>query len=102
MPTASQIEALLPQTQCRQCGYDGCAPYAQAIAHGLWNKARTLAALGEHLPAANIEIEVEFKKPVRLPSEVTLHASVAGPSGQLWLKGSGEIEHMVGRWRPIG
>ena len=34
MPTASQIEALLPQTQCRQCGYDGCAPYAQAIAQG--------------------------------------------------------------------
>ncbi|MBH5330214.1 RnfABCDGE type electron transport complex subunit B [Eikenella sp. S3360] len=32
MPTASQIEALLPQTQCRQCGYDGCAPYAQAMA----------------------------------------------------------------------
>lgn len=34
MPAASQIEALLPQTQCRQCGYDGCAPYAQAIAQG--------------------------------------------------------------------
>ena len=34
MPTASQIEALLPQTQCRQCGYDGCTPYAQAIAQG--------------------------------------------------------------------
>lgn len=76
--------------------------FPQAIAHGLWNKARTLAALGEHLPAANIEIEVEFKKPVRLPSEVILHASVAGPSGQLWLKGAGEIEHMVGRWQPIG
>lgn len=76
--------------------------FPQAIAHGLWNKARTLAALGEHLPAANIEIEVEFKKPVRLPSEVTLHASVAGSSGQLWLKGAGEIEHMVGRWQPIG
>ena len=25
---------LLPQTQCTQCGYDGCAPYAQAIANG--------------------------------------------------------------------
>jgi electron transport complex protein RnfB len=28
-----QIDALLPQTQCTQCGYDGCLPYAQAIAH---------------------------------------------------------------------
>jgi len=26
-----QIEAVLPQTQCRQCGFDGCHPYAQAI-----------------------------------------------------------------------
>lgn len=28
-----QIDALLPQTQCTQCGYDGCLPYAHAIAH---------------------------------------------------------------------
>ena len=27
-----QIDALLPQTQCTQCGYEGCRPYAQAIA----------------------------------------------------------------------
>ncbi|WDU61674.1 MaoC family dehydratase [Pseudomonas poae] len=75
--------------------------FPQAIAHGLWNKARTLAALSEHLPAANIEIEVEFKKPVRLPSEVTLLASAAGSSGELLLKGTGDIEHMVGKWQPI-
>ena len=69
--------------------------------HGLWNKAHTLAALGEHLPAANIEIDVEFRKPVRLPSEVTLLASAAGSSGELLLKGAGDIEHMVGTWQPI-
>jgi len=28
------IDALLPQTQCRRCGYDGCRPYAEAIAAG--------------------------------------------------------------------
>ncbi len=27
----SQVNALLPQTQCAQCGYPGCRPYAQAI-----------------------------------------------------------------------
>ncbi|MFK8051976.1 MAG: electron transport complex subunit RsxB [Woeseiaceae bacterium] len=27
-----KIEALLPQTQCAQCGYPGCKPYAKAIA----------------------------------------------------------------------
>ncbi len=26
-----QINALLPQTQCAQCGYPGCRPYASAI-----------------------------------------------------------------------
>ena len=29
-----QIEALLPQTQCGQCGHMGCRPYAEAIAQG--------------------------------------------------------------------
>ncbi len=29
-----QIDALLPQTQCRQCTYAGCRPYAEAIAKG--------------------------------------------------------------------
>ena len=28
------IDALLPQTQCRRCGYDGCRPYAEAMANG--------------------------------------------------------------------
>ncbi|MDD2032043.1 MaoC family dehydratase [Pseudomonas sp. 39167] len=76
--------------------------FPTAIAHGLWNKARTLAALDEHLPDANVEIDVTFKKPVRLPSEVTLLASAAGSSGDLRLIGSGDLEHMVGSWRPAG
>jgi electron transport complex protein RnfB len=29
-----RIDALLPQTQCRRCGYDGCLPYARAVARG--------------------------------------------------------------------
>ncbi len=29
------IDDLLPQTQCRRCGYDGCRPYAQAISDGI-------------------------------------------------------------------
>jgi electron transport complex protein RnfB len=31
-PVVDQIDALLPQTQCAQCGYPGCRPYAEAIA----------------------------------------------------------------------
>ena len=33
-PLAMRIDALLPQTQCTRCGYDGCRPYAEAIALG--------------------------------------------------------------------
>ncbi len=31
---AARVDALLPQTQCGQCGYPGCRPYAEAIAAG--------------------------------------------------------------------
>ena len=33
-PIADQIDALLPQTQCGQCSFAGCRPYAEAIAAG--------------------------------------------------------------------
>ncbi|MDV3239573.1 MAG: electron transport complex subunit RsxB [Gammaproteobacteria bacterium] len=33
-PVVDQINAILPQTQCGQCGYAGCRPYAEAIAAG--------------------------------------------------------------------
>jgi len=31
---AERIDRLLPQTQCGQCGFDGCLPYARALAQG--------------------------------------------------------------------
>src|SRR5690606_10102698 len=31
---AARIEDLLPQTQCTKCGYEGCRPYAEAVASG--------------------------------------------------------------------
>jgi len=67
-----RLDRLLPQTQCGQCGYAGCRPYAEAMAQGDAGPdrcppggdagARALAALlgvpavpfdrtlGEHLP----------------------------------------------------
>jgi electron transport complex protein RnfB len=33
-PVVDQVDALLPQTQCGQCGHPGCRPYAEAIADG--------------------------------------------------------------------
>ncbi|MBM7060486.1 electron transport complex subunit RsxB [Pseudomonas sp. UL073] len=54
-PIAEQVNALLPQTQCGQCGYPGCKPYSEAIAAGdKINKcppggAATIAALADLL-----------------------------------------------------
>ena len=33
-PMIEKIDSILPQTQCGQCGYPGCKPYATAIASG--------------------------------------------------------------------
>lgn len=33
-PMVDKIDAVLPQTQCGQCGYPGCKPYAEAVARG--------------------------------------------------------------------
>ena len=33
-PIVDQINNILPQTQCGQCGYPGCKPYAEAISNG--------------------------------------------------------------------
>jgi H+/Na+-translocating ferredoxin:NAD+ oxidoreductase subunit B len=31
---STRIDAVLPQTQCARCGFDGCRPYARALAAG--------------------------------------------------------------------
>ena len=33
-PLAEQVDAILPQTQCGECGYPGCKPYAEAVTNG--------------------------------------------------------------------
>ncbi len=33
-PIAERVDQILPQTQCGQCGYPGCRPYAEAVAKG--------------------------------------------------------------------
>ena len=35
MSLVTDIDNLLPQTQCRACGFNGCRPYAQALASGV-------------------------------------------------------------------
>ncbi|QUQ70143.1 MaoC family dehydratase [Kutzneria sp. CA-103260] len=52
--------------------------FRRAIAHGMWTKARSLAALSERLPSS-YTVDVRFKLPVLLPAKVGFSASpVAG------------------------
>jgi len=64
-PLVEQIDAILPQTQCGQCGYPGCRPYAEAIANGdAINKCppggeTTIASLADLLDVEPIPLDEE-------------------------------------------
>ena len=47
--------------------------FKQAIAHGMWSKARCLAALEEELPDAGYSVDVNFHRPLFLPSGVLFY-----------------------------
>jgi acyl dehydratase len=54
--------------------------FDRAVAHGMWTKACSLAALGPELTSTPCRIPVDFKLPVFLPTEVRLrhwHAAQA-------------------------
>ena len=58
-PIADQINDLLPQTQCGQCGFPGCRPYAEAIANGeAINKCPPGGEAGIQALADLVDIEV--------------------------------------------
>ena len=72
---AKDIDALLPQTQCGECGYPGCLPYAQALAQGSAPIDRcppggltTLKALAKLLDVDPAPYILETKAKTRPPS----------------------------------
>lgn len=76
--------------------------FPRAIAHGLWNKGRALAALSDRLPDSGYEVDVRFQKPVLLPGEVRLLASAPAPQGQFSLRSArDDLPHMSGAWRTL-
>jgi hypothetical protein len=75
--------------------------FPRAIAHGMWCKARALAAIEARLPDA-FTVDVEFRKPVLLPS--TVH-HVARQTADGWdfalLRPDGDGAHLHGAVRPL-
>jgi acyl dehydratase len=51
--------------------------FPSAIAHGMWTKARCLAALEPHVPDS-FTVEVAFKRPILLPATVTFAEAAEG------------------------
>ena len=77
--------------------------FRSAIAHGMWLKARTLAAFEGRLPD-RFRIEVAFKTPVFLPSTVELQAIGTGSGWRFEVHGvrSGKphLTGTIGDWPP--
>jgi len=71
--------------------------FPQAIAHGMWTKARCLAALESTLPDA-YTVDVSFRKPILLPGRVTF----AHQDGQFTVRSAKrpEIIHLEGTVTP--
>jgi acyl dehydratase len=51
--------------------------FPAAIAHGMWTKARCLAALESRLPDA-FTVDVAFRRPILLPGRVEFGSSTRG------------------------
>jgi acyl dehydratase len=72
--------------------------FRQPIAHGMWVKARAVAALTEGVVVEAGEVEVSFRAPVFLPSQIQLLASPEGPERSFEIKDAqGVRTHLRGR-----
>jgi acyl dehydratase len=78
--------------------------FNRAIAHGMWSKARCLAALEGRLPDAH-QVDVAFKLPIMLPSTVEYATQAVGDDWQFALRGRSRDDspgkpHLAGVVRP--
>ncbi len=73
--------------------------FRRHIAHGMWTKARCLAGLDSLLPRS-YAVEVAFKKPIELPSQVTFGARQGDATIDFGVSGTTGTPHLVGRVTP--
>ncbi len=75
--------------------------FSSAIAHGMWTKARCLAALQQRLPDA-LTVEVRFRAPISLPGTVAFASLQDGDAIRFGVQSTdGEATHLEGRMQPI-
>ncbi len=72
-----------------------------AIAHGMWTKARCLAALESRLPDA-FTVDVRFRKPILLPGRVEFLSDAAGREIRFAVRDAKkQTPHLDGRVEPL-
>lgn len=69
--------------------------FPKAIAHGMWTKARCLAAFEGRLPDA-FEVDVQFKLPILLPATVHHATRAAGEAWEFAVRSRSGKPHLVG------
>jgi acyl dehydratase len=75
--------------------------FPAAIAHGMWTKARCLAALESRLPDA-FAVDVRFRKPILLPARVEFAAESEGEEIAFAVRDAKrQTPHLDGRLRPL-
>ncbi|HEX5712895.1 MAG TPA: MaoC/PaaZ C-terminal domain-containing protein [Solirubrobacterales bacterium] len=76
--------------------------FPAAIAHGMWTKARCLAALEGRLPDA-FGVDVRFRKPILLPSKVEFASAGEGEEIAFAVRDAKrQTPHLDGRVAPLG
>lgn len=74
--------------------------FPKAIAHGMWSKARALAALEGRLPDA-FDVDVLFKLPILLPSTVEYATGTRGDDWQFAVRSRSGKPHLAGSVTPV-
>lgn len=75
--------------------------FPRAIAHGMWTKARCLAALESRLPDA-FQVDVRFRKPILLPSRVEFASTSQGDEIKFAVRDAKRgTPHLDGRVVPV-
>jgi len=74
--------------------------FPAAIAHGMWTKARTLAALEPRLPDA-FAVDVRFRRPILLPAKVEFATQDDQQDQRLFTVRKGKNRHLDGRVTPV-
>lgn len=72
--------------------------FDKVLAHGMWSKAHCIARLMPKVEKPNFKMEVEFKLPIFMPSEISFNAEVVEDSISFELRDrKGKRPHVVGK-----